>query len=353
VSNLPGGYTPSKDGTGREGEQNFGRAHRAVPGSAGGRKRRGRGGRGERAMVPDAEFTSYYGRPILKPAPWTVDIPAYLFLGGLAGGSAVLGAGADLTRRPKLRRAARLGSLGAITVSLGALVHDLGRPERFLNMLRVLKPTSPMSVGTWILSAFGPAIGVAAASELGPLVPRPLRPIVDATARPAGLAAAALGPAVASYTAVLIADTATPAWHEGYRELPFVFVGSAAAASGGWGMLTAPLAESGPARRMALAGAALEVAAEQRMEQSMGIVKETLHDGVAGQFMRASKALTGVGAVGAIVGRRSRLASMASGLALLGGSACTRFGIFHAGQQSARDPKYTVVPQRERLAARG
>ncbi|MDT4893566.1 MAG: hypothetical protein QOE97_2601 [Pseudonocardiales bacterium] len=354
MSTLPGGYQPSQDGTGRDGVQNFGGGRHAVVGEQGGRPRRGggrrAGRRGERAMVPDATFTSYYGRPVLKASPWTADVPAYLFLGGLAGGSALLGAGADVTGRPALRRSARLGSFGAIGLSLAALVHDLGRPARFANMLRVLKPTSPMSVGTWILTGFGPLIGLAAASEVPVLLPRQLRPLVRAAARPAGLGAALLGPAVASYTAVLIADTATPSWHEGYRELPFVFVGSAAAASGGFGMLTAPVEQAGPARRMAVGGALLELAAAQRREAAMGIAAEPLHEGAAGGYLRASKALTSAGALGAVFAGRSRLGAAASGLALLAGSACTRFGVFHAGQQSARDPKYTVVPQRERLA---
>src|SRR5664280_1940218 len=100
------------------------------------------------------------------------DIPAYLFLGGLSGGSALMGAGGDLSGRPALRRAGRLGGLAAITASAGLLVHDLGRPERFLNMLRVDKPTSPMSMGTWIITAYAPGIGVAAVGELLPWLPR-------------------------------------------------------------------------------------------------------------------------------------------------------------------------------------
>jgi formate-dependent nitrite reductase membrane component NrfD len=350
VSSLPGGYTPPSDGVGRSGVQNFGAAHKAVPGAQGGRRRRRRGG--ERLMVPDAEFTSYYGRPVLKAAPWGPDIPAYLFLGGLAGGSALLGAGADLTDRPALRRSARFAAFGSITLSLGALVHDLGRPGRFLNMLRTAKPTSPMSIGTWILTAFGPLAGAAAASELADVLAPEARGPVRVVGRLAGLSAAAVAPAVASYTAVLISDTATPSWHEGYREMPFVFVGSAAAAAGGWAMVTVPVDQAGPARRMAVAGALTELASFQRMEQSMGIAAEPLHDGKGGEYIRASKALTTFGLAGALAGRRSRVAAVLSGAAFLAASACTRFGIFHAGQQSARDPKYTVVPQRERLDAR-
>jgi hypothetical protein len=303
-------------------------------------------------MVPDVEFTSYYGRPVVKAAPWTADIPAYLYLGGLAGGSALLGAGADLTGRPALRRTSRLGAFAAIGASLVLLVHDLGRPSRALNMLRVAKPTSPMSMGTWILTGFGPLAGLAAAGELRGLLPRRLRRVVAVLDRPAGLAAAALAPAVASYTAVLIADTATPTWHDGYRELPFVFVGSAAVAAGGLGMLGAPVAQAGAARRMALGGALLELAAEQQMESSLGVAAEPLHQGTAGTLMKASKALTALGALGTLFGGRDRRIAAASGTALLAASACTRFGIFHAGQQSARDPKYTVVPQRERLNSR-
>ncbi|MCU1674848.1 MAG: nrfD, partial [Frankiales bacterium] len=180
-----------------------------------------------------------------------------------------------------------------------------------------------------------------------------LRPLLALGARPAGLAAAAFAPAVASYTAVLLTDTATPSWHSAHRELPFVFVGSACAAAGGLGMLAAPLDESGPAQRLAVGGAVLELAMEHKMERSMGMTAEPLHQGTAGRLMRASKGLTAFGALtAALLGRRSRVAAAVSGAALMAGSACTRFGVFEAGQESARDPKYTVVPQRERLNAR-
>ena len=338
----------------------------AVPGADGGRRprtgRRGThgrgGGGGERSMVPDATFTSYYGRHIVRPSPWEADIPAYLFFGGVAAGSSLLAAGADLTDRPVLRRTGRLASLGALSLSMGALIHDLGRPERFLNMLRTFKLTSPMSVGTWILSTYGPFAGAAAAAELVDLLPArsrrrgPLR-WLSAFGRPAGVVAAVTAPPVAAYTAVLLADTATPSWHEAFRELPFVFAGSAAAASGGLGMLAVPLVEAGPARRMALGGALLEIAAERRMESSMGVTAEPLHEGSAGRLMRAASLLTAAGAVGTLAAGRSRAAAVLSGAALLAGSACTRFGVFEAGQQSARDPKYTVIPQRERLDREG
>ena len=241
-------------------------------------------------MVPEADFTSYYGRPIVKPAPWENDIAYYLFTGGVAAGTSLLGAGADLTGRPGLRRAARFGSLGGLGLSIVSLVHDLGKPSRFLNMLRVAKLTSPMSVGTWILShprARSPRWPRARRSW--PCCPRAgsgsvrcasSRPSVD----PAGLVGALTAPPVAAYTAVLLADTATPAWHSAHEELPFVFCGSAAAASGGLGLIGSPVAEAGPARAFAVGGAVVELAAERRMEQSMGLSAETLHQGTAGRL---------------------------------------------------------------------
>lgn len=319
-------------------------------------RRRKRGGRGERAMVPDAKFTSYYGKPVVKASPWEADIPAYLFLGGLAGASSLLGVGADLTGRPTLRRSARVSALAGVSLSLAALVHDLGKPSRFYRMLRVAKVTSPMSVGTWLLAGYGPLAGIAAVSEARGLLPASLRNGAIGRATPGvgrgtGIGAAVLGSAVASYTAVLLSDTATPSWHDAKDHLPFVFVGSAAAAAGGLGMIAAPLVESGPARRMACAGAALDLSVSKAMESSMGLTAEPMHEGRAGSYLKAAKALTATGGLLAAVGGRSRAVSVVAGAALLAGSVCTRFGIFHAGQQSAKDPRYTVVPQRERLDA--
>jgi polysulfide reductase-like protein len=309
--------------------------------------RRRKGRRGERAMVPDAKFTSYYGKPIINPPVWKpLDIAGYFFLGGLAGAGSVLAAGCQLTGRPRTARALRISSLAAITGSMAALVHDLGRPERFVNMLRVVKPTSPMSVGSWLLMAYGPAAGAAAVLDLTGLFPR--------LGRAATAGAAALGPAVAAYTAVLAADTAVPAWHEGYRELPFAFAGSAVAAASGMALVCAPMAENAPARSAAVFGATLEAAASEVMERRLGMIGETYRDGRAGRLMLAAKVLSATGAAGAaLLGGRSRTAAALSGAALLTGSICTRFGVFDAGMRSAKDPKYTVVPQRRRLEAAG
>ncbi|MEZ0382732.1 NrfD/PsrC family molybdoenzyme membrane anchor subunit [Mycobacterium sp. pW045] len=325
-----------------------------------GRRRRRGGGDGgrEMPMVPDVQFTSYYGRPVVKPAPWTHEIAAYLFLGGLAGGSGILAAGAQLTGRKLLRRNSRLAALVAIVLSAAALISDLGRPERFLNMLRTIKLTSPMSLGSWILSGFGAGAGVAAAAEVdrmtGERLPLgPLRPVLRAAEGPAGLEAAVFAAPLAVYTAVLLGDTATPTWHGAHRDLPFVFVSSASLAAGGLAMLTTPVTEAAPARRLAVLGVIGDLIATRAMEHRMDpIVAEPLQQGRAGVMLRCSEGLAIAGGIGTLLGGRRRAVAALSGLALLGASALTRFGVFEAGIESAKDPRYTIEPQKRRLAAR-
>jgi formate-dependent nitrite reductase membrane component NrfD len=286
---------------------------------------------------------------------WKDDIAYYFFLGGLAAGCSLLGAGADQTGRVSLRRGTRLTALGALGLGSYYLIHDLGRPERFHHMLRVAKPTSPMSMGTWALAAYGPLMGIAAISEVLPASLRRTLPgrLIDATARPAGLAAAAIAPAVASYTAVLLSQTAVPAWHESHPELPFIFTASAAASAGGLGMIVSPVSEASPARRFAMFGAVVELAASRRLENRLGLVGETFRTGQAGGQLERASTLTAVGVLGSmLLGRRSRTAAIASGVALLAGGFFERLGLLHAGVQSTKDPKYVVQPQRERKAAR-
>ncbi len=301
-------------------------------------------------MVPRATFDSYYGRPVIKEPVWrTPDVPGYLFLGGLAGASSALAGFAQLSGNTELPRVAKVAAGAAIGLSAVALVHDLGRPARFLNMLRVFKPSSPMSVGSWLLAAYGPVAGAAAASSVTGLLPG------AGAAATAG--AAALGPAIATYTAALLCDTAVPAWHEGHREMPYLFAGSAASAAGGLALLAVRPDSAGPAVRFAAGGAAVELTAKRLMMRRLGPTAEPYHTGRAGRLLQAAEALTAAGAVGAVLagavlGRRRRPALALAGAALLAGSALTRFGVFEAGLASARDPKYTVDPQRARLRDR-
>jgi len=300
-------------------------------------------------MVPDAEFASYYGRPVIKEPVWRVpDVPGYLFLGGLAGASSVLAAGAQLSGYRELAKVAKVSALGAISLSAVALIHDLGRPQRFANMLRVFKPSSPMSVGSWLLAGYGPVAGAAAVSEVTGMLPK--------AGLAATLGAGLLGPAIATYTAALICDTAVPAWHAGYREMPYVFAGSAAGAAGGLGLLATRPADAEPARKLAVLGGAVELIAKRqlisRLAGSSGPgssgrgLAEPYEAGTTGAILRLAEILTVGGLAGAVLGRRSRAVSAVAGASLVAASALTRFGIFEAGMASARDPKYTIVPQR-------
>lgn len=304
------------------------------------------GGRGWVEEVPEEEVRSYYGHPVLKEPVWTREIPWYFFCGGLAGASSVLSLAARFGGNDKLARRALLVSLGGAAVSPVLLIMDLGRPERFYQMLRVFKPTSPMSLGTWVLSAFGAATGAAAASEVLGVFPRIGR-VLEA-------ASALLGPALSTYTAVLITDTSVPVWHEARRELPLVFAASSAASAGAAASMLTSTKDASPARRLAVGGALAGLGTTELMKRRLGsFLAEPYEKDEAGRFDKFSKACTGVGAATmALAGHRSRVAAVAGGAMILTGAVLERWSVFRAGFQSVRDPKYTVVSQRERLNSR-
>lgn len=384
-------YRPPEPEGGRRKRRRGGRGGPSGPDGSGGR-RGGRGGNGrggawknrgadgnrEMPMVEDVEFTSYYGRPIVKAPPWGDEIGAYLFLGGLAGGSSLLGFGAQLTDRPGLRIASRMTAIAATGVGGAALVADLGRPERFLNMMRVVKVSSPMSLGTWILSGFGVGSGVTFAIELDritgeKLLPLgPLRKVLHAMETPAAVESAFFATPLAAYTAVLLGATAVPTWNAAGRNgLPYVFVSSASMAAGGAAMALAPLAETGPARLLALTGTAGEAYAMSAMRKRMHPAEvDPLDDGEPGHKLHRAEKLLIAGAVGTAaveVGARVfakklgggwktravlRGLSVVSGAALAAASAYTRFGVLEAGIESTKDPRHVVEPQRARLEER-
>ena len=314
------------------------------PGPGGGDRGRRRRTRVRGSVVPEAEFRSYYGRPILKEPVWTWEVPWYFFAGGLAGASAPLGLGARLAGNHRLARSAWTVAGAGVTAGVALLVSDLGRPERFHHMLRMFKVTSPLSVGSWILAAMGPAAAGAAVSDRLGIFPR--------LGRAAEAVAGLLGPALATYTGTLVADTAVPVWHEAGRELPFVFAGSAAASAGAAAALLTPAADAGPARRLVVTGALLELGAAQAMERRLGELGEPYHQGPAGRLARLAKACTAAGAGLVALGGRRRAAVAAGAALVLAGSACERWAVYKAGFQSARDPRYVVEPQRARLARR-
>jgi hypothetical protein len=162
-----------------------------------------------------------------------------------------------------------------------------------------------------------------------------------------------MGPPLVTYTGALVANTSIPVWSEARGELPFLFGASACASGGAATTIFAPPRSAGPARRTAVLGAIAELALTWRMEKRLGFVGEVYHQGEAGRYGRIAKACTATGAaLLALRGRRSRVAATAGSALLLAGSASMRFSVFKAGFQSARDPRYVVETQRERLRAR-
>jgi formate-dependent nitrite reductase membrane component NrfD len=314
-----------------------------------GRDRKGKGG-GERPLVPREQPTTYYDRPIVKPPVWKPEIPFYFFFGGLAGGSAVLAATATFAGRPGLARRAWAGAFVGVSVSPLLLIKDLGKPSRFLHMLRVFKVTSPMNVGAWLLLANGGATTLAAGLNL-----------LDEDRRGGApeVLAAALGAPLATYTAALVTHSAIPAWSEARVEMPFVFAASATASAAGAAILTVPADEAEPARRLGIAAAIAEEGITALMHKRLGALSEAYKKGKAGKFEKAARACTAAGALAFAASdpalplhmskRRRSTLSMAGGALLLAGSVCKRWSVFKAGFQSAEDPAQTVRTQRERI----
>ena len=292
------------------------------------------------------EMRSYYGRPVIKEPVWQPEIPFYLFTGGIAGGCGVLHGVARVAGQQRLAKTSLYVGAVADAVSPLLLVSDLGRPERFLNMLRVFKVTSPMSVGSWVLFVSGGASTTAAVLRaLGIL--KPVKVAAEAVSFLAG-------PPLTTYTGTLLADTAVPVWHEAREELPWLFGASASATAGAATALFLRPEEAGPARRLAVAGAVGELGLFEAMKRSLGFVGEVYGKEEAGRFGRISKACTVAGAgLLAWKGKQSRAATVAGSALVLAGELALRWSVFKAGFQSARDPRYTVIPQRERARQRG
>jgi formate-dependent nitrite reductase membrane component NrfD len=291
------------------------------------------------------EMRTYYGRPVLKEPTWTPEIPTYFFTGGIGGGCAVVHGLARVAGYDRLAQTSLYVGAAADAVSPLLLISDLGRPERFLNMLRVFKVTSPMSVGSWILFISSVSDTTAAALRaLGVL--KPVKVLAEAIAFVSG-------PPLMTYTGTLLADTAIPVWHDARRELPWLFGSSACATAGAATTLFLPPEEAGPARRLAILGAAGALGWMETMRRRLGFVGEVYEQEQAGRFARASKVLTVAGAgILALRAKRSRAATVAGSALVLAGELALRWAVFKAGFQSARDPRYVVIPQRERLEHR-
>jgi DMSO reductase anchor subunit len=300
----------------------------------------GPGIRPEGSPFPKASpETGYYGIHLLKEPQWTWEVPIYFFVGGAAGAAALIGGLAHLTGKDKqLARDARLVAAGGAVISTVLLISDLGRPERFLNMLRVFKIQSPMSVGAWVLALFSSSAGAAAFAQVvadktnfGPI--RMLGNIAEGVS-------AAMGLPLATYTGVLIGATAIPAWHQNIKSLPIHFGMSGLGA--GVSVLELVGNDDSPALNLLGIGASA-------VESYQGFQLEFLHNapanrplknGVTGWTTRLGSILAGpvplaLRLITTLSGsRRARHMAAVSSIA---GSILTRIGWIYAGHESARD----------------
>ncbi len=291
-----------------------------------------------------SEVRSYHGQPVIKEPTWTWEIPCYFFTGGLAGASAGLAYLAELRGDEVLSRRAWAVSLIGIGVSPLLLISDLGRPTRFLNMLRMFKVTSPMSVGSWILSVSGATTTVAAAHSWLGLFPRLCK-----VARPT---AAVFGLPLSTYTAALVANTAVPVWHEARLTLPLVFGSGAGLSAGAATMIATPVQHAGPARRLAVGGAIAEIAGNELMRRRLAEHGGPYQQDAPAKFGDIARGCLIAGsALSVIRGSSSRRAAAAAGALLLSGALSARWSVFKAGFDSVSDPKYVIGPQRERADA--
>jgi hypothetical protein len=292
------------------------------------------------APFPQASpTTGYYGVPLLKEPQWHPEVPLYFFVGGAAGASAVIADMASwLGDDRELVRSARWIAAGGGALSSALLIKDLGVPSRFLNMLRVFKPQSPMSMGAWTLSAFS---SVSAAAAFGNLMQEKLGTsiAIKIVENAAGLLATATGLVMASYTGVLIGATVIPVWNENVGTLPQHFAASGLNSA----VSILELFGHDDSRALNLLGisaSCYEVAEGALLESKRHRVNEPLRKGWSGAIVRAGGVLSGPVPLAlrlayAVSGNKKlRRAAAWSSVA---GSLLTRFGWVHAGRASARD----------------
>jgi len=302
----------------------------------------GKGTRPRGAPFPVASVeTGYYGIPLLKEPAWTWEIPLYFFVGGAAGAAAVVGSIASYTGADrKLVRDARWLAAAGSVLSPALLIADLGKPSRFLNMLRVFKPQSPMSVGVWTLVGFSAGASAAAFAQLlsdryGPSFP------VRLLERAGEAASLAFGLPFSNYTGVLIGATAIPAWNQNAGDLPIHFGMSGLSAA--VGMLELMGNRRSRALEMLGLGAALfECWEGLRIEARRNPALEPLKHGLSGGITRLGGLLSGplpaaLRLLHLFSGRRSRTLREAAAISAVAGSLLTRIAWVHAGHVSARD----------------
>ena len=298
------------------------------------------------ALVPapgKKELPDYYGVPLLKAPTWTWEVPLYFFLGGLAGAAANIAFIASFSGRASdLIRPSLWIALIAAGLCPPLLISDLGRPGRFLNMLRVFKWRSPMSVGAWALSVFTAFAMVAlVANELvrshasGVFVPVRLA---------AGAGAAMTGLILASYTGVLLAVTAVPGWSENRRLLPAHFVASAAGSAGCVLELLGYLVPATQA--LGLVSSAVESLVGLSIEVKNRPVNRPLVHGPSGRLLRVAGFFEGpLPFLLRVFWGSTSAGRLFAAAFFIAGTVATRYAWIMAGRASAQDPQQLLALQ--------
>jgi formate-dependent nitrite reductase membrane component NrfD len=293
--------------------------------------------------------TTYYDRPMLKESVWSIDIPLYYFLGGAAGAALTLGAAIQLAAPKQHRELRRLSAvchwtgIAGSTAGAAFLIHDLGRPARFLYMVRVFRPTSPMNIGAWILGGAAPS-----AIATGLLLNR--GGWLGKLGEIAGYVSGVFGTALAGYTGVLVSNTAIPIWQASRRWMPVLFAASGGAAAGSIidvvydGRCGRSIARTfGTIAQIAELAATFQV---ERAASAVPQVGEPLHRGATALLWKGAAALTGISLAMSLIPAKSQAKRIVAGVLGALGSLAMRFAVHYATNASARDPRASFHNQR-------
>jgi formate-dependent nitrite reductase membrane component NrfD len=293
-----------------------------------------------------AATPGYYGNPVLKPPTWTWEVPLYLFLGGMAGASTVIALVAFVLGNVAVTRVALWAAFAGAILSPPLLISDLGRPARFLYMMRVFKVQSAMSVGVWTLVSFSGATTVA-------LLCRELllrgygNGVIAAAELVALLFAALFGLLLASYTSVLLSLTAIPVWSENRHRLPVVFL---AGALGSASSILELLGFMIPATQLlGIVASSVETLMAIAVEVRKRRVDRPLREGNSGRLLHIAAVLSGLLPLILRIGwQHSAGARSVAAVSFLAGALITRYGWVSAGRASSRDPQALFELQRSR-----
>lgn len=290
---------------------------------------------------PEPEGADYYRLPLLKQPVWIWSVPLYFYFGGIAGGASVLAALLHGRRRLRnLASACRWLAFLGTTVGPGLLTWDLGKMSRFLNMLRVFRPTSPMSIGSWSLAGSG---GLATLALLQGDAP---------SGRPVGWALGGGGLMLSGYTGVLLGNTANPLWQQARLALPVLFTASSmASTSGVLELLPLNDREENVVRRFGTAGKLAEAASIIALEREVSSnpdAAKALEEGRAGVLWKGARAFVVAGIVVGLAPGRGLWKRRLSGMLTTAGAICLRYALLESGKQAAREPQAVIRGQKKR-----